>query len=99
MTSYKRIVSAKITLDILRYLVGQKEPVTVKTLSEDLNMSSPTALCYLHTLEDDGFARCSGGCWGPGLGMMLVLRDMKKQLELKAAEINEQLGLFEEAGI
>ena len=96
MTSYKRIGAVKTTIDIIQYLARQKEPVSVKSLSEELNMSSATALCYLATLEDDGFARSSRGNWGPGIGMVLIRRKMKKQLEIKSAEINGQLGLIEE---
>lgn len=95
MVSYKRIVAAKTTIEIIRYLSTQKSPVSLKILSKDLDLPTGTAMCYLATLEDEGFARKVGGDWMVGFGAALIRRKIKKQLIAERSEIDEKLKLIE----
>lgn len=81
MSSYKRIDAVKISVNILRYLSDQKEPVSGKDVAAAIDIPHGTAMCHLATLEDERLVRCVGGAWECDMGMSHFWARRKSLLE------------------
>ena len=94
MTSYKRIGAVKTTINILRFLADQREPVTGLELAQELGLAHGTMMCYLATLTDAGFVKLAGErfCLGPMLSVYWARA--KAKLEAKRDKIDRDLAIL-----
>ena len=95
MTTYKRIGAVKTTLNILRFLADQKEPVSGNVVAAALGMPHGTCMCYLATLDDDGVVRQTGDCFELGMGMAMFWAKVKSKKEAEKQNINREIKMLE----
>lgn len=91
MTTYKRIGAVKTTLNILRFLADQKEPVTGREIAVALGMPHGTCMCYLATLDDDGVVRQSGECFELGMAMSMFWAKTRDREEKRMNDAKQNL--------
>lgn len=99
MKTYRRIKAVKPTLDMLVFLANQREPVTSLEISAGLGIKYGTTMCYLVSLEDDGFARRTGDQWELGMGAALLWARMKAKKEDERQNIDRDLRLLQTGGV
>jgi len=90
-TTYKRIEAVKKTGEILKYLAGQKEPVTGPKIAQAVNLPSGTTMCHLATLEDLGFVSTVGDRFRLGMGLALFWARVRSSLEAEKARIDTDI--------
>jgi len=95
MTSYKRIGAVKITLQVLRFLSDQKEPVSGKEIARGLNIPHGTVMCYLATLEDGQCVSGIGDKYEIGQGIAYIWARYKANLEGKVNRLTDELHQLE----
>lgn len=61
MGTYKRISAVKISVDIMRFLADQRDPVSGNDIAAGVGIKYGTVMCHLATLEDERFARRING--------------------------------------
>ena len=90
-TTYKRIESVRKTGEILKFLAGQKEPVTGPAIAQAINLAPGTTMCHLATLEDLGFVSIVGDRFRLGMGLALMWARVKSILEADRARIDHDI--------
>ncbi|MHB8110895.1 MAG: helix-turn-helix domain-containing protein [Syntrophorhabdaceae bacterium] len=90
-TTYKRIESVKKTGEILKFLAGQKEPVTGPKIAQAVNMAAGTTMCHLATLEDLGFVSIVGDRFRLGMGLALMWARVRSMLETDKTRIDRDI--------
>lgn len=90
-TTYKRIEAVKKTGEILRYLAGQKEPITGPKIAQAVNLPPGTTMCHLATLEDLGFVSTVGDRFRLGMGLALFWARVRSGLEADRTRIEQDI--------
>lgn len=93
--SYKRIGAVKTTINILRFLADQREPVSGLAISQSLNIPHGTAMCYLASLEDERYARRIGEHYELGQDAAILWTRRKARLRTIINNSEEQLAELE----
>ncbi|MDA8138016.1 MAG: helix-turn-helix domain-containing protein [Desulfobacteraceae bacterium] len=91
MTTYRRIAAVQTTIQILRFLADQKEPVPGAHVARALGIPNGTAMCHLVTLEDDRLVRRIGEHFELGDGLAVFWARRKAQLESGIDRIKRNL--------
>ena len=95
MTTYRRIASVKMTVEILRFLAEQKQPVGGQEIAHAVDAPHGTVMCHLATLEDERLVRCVGGAWEFDMGMSFFWAKRKAMLEGRIARDSAELKQLE----
>lgn len=95
MTTYKRIGAAKTTINILRFLSDQKEPVTGKEVAVAIGMPHGTAMCYLASMEDEKCVRSIGDKYEIGQTVAYIWARYKANIEGKIDRLTDELQRLE----
>lgn len=95
MTTYKRIGTVKTTLDILKFLSNQREPVSGKEVATALDVPHGTCMCYLATLADSGVVRQTREYFELGMGMAVFWAKVKSKKEAERQNVNRELEILE----
>ena len=95
MTSYKRIGAVKITINILRFLADQREPVTGLEVAKGLGLAHGTVMCYLATLKDGQCVTDIGDKYEIGQGIAYIWARYKANLEGKINRLTDVLHQLE----
>ncbi len=91
MTTYTRIAAVEKTIQVLRFLADQKEPVSGRAVALALDIPVGTTMCHLVTLEDQRMVRRIGEHWELGDGMAIFWARRKAQLEVGIARMKNTL--------
>ena len=94
-TTYKRIESVRKTGEILKFLAGQKEPVTGPKIAQAVSLALGTTMCHLATLEDLGFISMVGDRFRLGMGLALFWARVRSGLEADRARIDHDIKLLD----
>ncbi|WP_027358401.1 helix-turn-helix domain-containing protein [Desulforegula conservatrix] len=89
--TYRRIQAAKVTLDILEYLSGCKEPVTGADVARMTGLPLGTVLCHLATQEDAGYITSIGDRYKISMKLALFWARMKSSKESDRERIDQDL--------
>lgn len=95
MTTYKRISAVKTTLNILRFLSDQKEPVSGKEIAVAIGMPHGTCMCYLASLEDEKCVRSIGDRYELDQTIAYIWARYKANLEGKIGRLIDELNRLE----
>lgn len=95
MSSYKRIAAVKLTIEVLRHLADQREPVSAQSVARALDVPAATILCHLSTLDDEGLVRRVGEYWELDMGMALFWARYRARLADKISRANDELNRLE----
>lgn len=91
MKSYRRINAVKISVDILKYLADQREPVSGQEIATSTGITYGTAMCHLATLEDTGLVQIVGDSYELGMGMAMFWAKMRDQETVRRDEADRNL--------
>lgn len=94
MTTYKRVKSVKLTLDILEFLSKQKEPVSGNTISEGVKLPYGTTMCYLATLGDRNCVNMVDEFFELGLSLSIFWARKKAKLNSEKARLDRELSML-----
>jgi DNA-binding IclR family transcriptional regulator len=95
MTTYKRIGAVKTTLNILRFLSDQKEPVSGRQIAAALAMPHGTVMCYLASMEDGQCVSSIGDKYEIGQGVAYIWARYKANMEGKINRLTNELHQLE----
>lgn len=90
-TTYKRIEAVRVSINVLRFLADQKEPVSGQDISRSLEMPHGTVMCHLATLEEERLVRSVGGAWELDMGLAMFWARKKAMLESRIANDTKNL--------
>jgi len=90
-TSYKRIESVRVSINVLRHLAEQKEPVSGQDIARAMEIPHGTVMCHLVTLEEERLVRSIGGAWELDMGLAMFWARKKAQLANNIANDTRKL--------
>lgn len=79
--SYRRIETVTKAVEILEFLVTQKEPVTGPDIARAVQQPIGTVMCHLVTLQDKNCIRQVGGGFELGMALAMFWARKKSLLE------------------
>lgn len=89
--SYRRIQAVNKTVQIIRFLSEQRQPVPGTEVARAVSLPRGTVMCYLATLEDDRMVRQTGEHWELADGMAILWARRKAQIESGIDRMKTQL--------
>ncbi len=95
MSTYRRNNSAGTTIEMLRFLAEQRDPVSGKAVADALRMPYGTTMGYLATLDDCGMVRKIGDAYELGMGMAMFWAKTKARKEAERQRIADDLAALE----
>ncbi|MDY6791541.1 MAG: helix-turn-helix domain-containing protein [Thermodesulfobacteriota bacterium] len=95
MKSYRRINAVKISVDILKCLADQREPVSGHDVARSVDIKYDTVMCHLTTLEDTGLVRTIGDRYELSMGMAMFWTKMKSRKEADKQRIEHEIKLLQ----
>ena len=90
-SSYKRIEASAKTLQVLDFLMRQKEPLTAKEISDGVGLPMGTLMTHLVTLEDEGWAERIHEYYRISMKPAIGWARKKSQLESEIAKKQQEL--------
>ncbi len=94
MATYRRIKSVQLTMDIMKYLAGQAEPVPARAIAKGVGAPVETVMCHLATLEDGQFVERYGESFQLGVFIAAIRESVKKSLELTLKRAQKDLNII-----
>lgn len=94
-TTYRRIAAVETAAGVLKFLSRQREPVSGSAVAQGCGIPTPTAMCHLVTLEDQGFVRRIGEGWELGMALMLFWAAKKSQLSTRIEQLQADLSAID----
>ena len=91
MKTYRTIETVRKAGEILKFLAGQKEPVSGADIARAVGLPQGTTMCHLATLEEIGFVRTVGEKFELGMGAALLWSRYKSNREALRDKINKEL--------
>ena len=90
-SSYKRIESSVKTLQLLDYLMRQKDALTAKEIEAGFGMAMGTLMTHLKTLEDEGWIEPIREHYRISMKMAIGWARKKSQLESEIEKKQNEL--------